>query len=349
MTQTFSGSVELSAPDGRTTLTLDGETGSVTAGGNGASGTLELKSSADEDSIRLDADECRLEMGGVQPGRVALRDSLDRCTIHLDGATGYVRLQGLVGSVHVGGPGEDGHLFVTNKDGEAMVRLESTGHAGLGGHGQYGSLYVRDASGGKRVGLHGNVGELVLFGERGEESVRLNGETGNLHLGGEGRGGDLFLQNQAGETTIHLDGETGVIHVPNADCAEDFPLADATLEPGDVVVFDADAALARSDRAYDKRVAGVVSGAGDTRPGIVLGRSPGRRDRLPVALVGSVRCKVDADPGAIEVGDLLTPSPRPGHAMKAGDPARAFGTVLGKALQPLEAGQGMIPVLVALR
>ena len=74
----------------------------------------------------------------------------------------------------------------------------------------------------------------------------------------------------------------------------------------------------RSSEVFD------VSGAGDTRPGIVLGRDPKRRDRLPVALVGRVNCRVDADAGAIEVGDLLTTSPRPGHAMKAHDPARAF-------------------------
>lgn len=347
--ETFSGTVEVTDGEGRTTLTLAGGDGSLKAGGNGASGSLELSSSTDDETVHLDADECRLRLGGARPGRIALHDSLDRRTIHLDGATGYGRLKGLIGRLHVGGHGEDGHLYLTDCDGKATVRLESTGHAGLGGEGCYGSIYLRDKAGKKRVGLHGHVGEMVLFGEHGEESVRLNGETGNVHLGGDGRDGDLFLQNQAGETTIHLDGETGVIHVPNADCAEDFPRADATLEAGDVVVFDEDSALERSRRVYDKRVAGVVSGAGDARPGIVLGRGPQRRDALPVALIGKVWCKVDADPGAIELGDLLTTSSRPGHAMKARDPGRAFGAVLGKALQPMPGGQGLIPILVALR
>ncbi len=35
--------------------------------------------------------------------------------------------------------------------------------------------------------------------------------------------------------------------------------------------------------------------------------------------------------------------------MKAADPERAFGAVLGKALAPFDRGEGMIPVLVALR
>jgi hypothetical protein len=70
---------------------------------------------------------------------------------------------------------------------------------------------------------------------------------------------------------------------------------------------------------------------------------------MPVALMGKVFCKVDAQYSPIEVGDLLTTSPTLGHAMKAGDPLKAFGAVLGKALQSLKEGTGMIPVLVALQ
>jgi hypothetical protein len=68
-----------------------------------------------------------------------------------------------------------------------------------------------------------------------------------------------------------------------------------------------------------------------------------------VALVGKVYCKVDAQYGPIEVGDLLTTSPTLGHAMKASDPLKAFGAVIGKALRPLLAGQGLIPILIALQ
>ena len=349
-TTTFTGAVELNDGDGKTTLTLDGASGSLTLGGGGASGTLVLESSADDESVRLDADACALKLGGSQPGRIALHDSLDRRTVRLDGATGYVELKGLAGRVHVGGQGEDGHLYLNTRDDDPTVRLESTGHAGLGGHGHYGSIYLRDSRGKKRVGLYGHVGEVILFGSNNTESIRLNGETGNVHLGGEGMDGDLFLQDKNGDSTIHLDGETGVIHLPNADCAEDFPIASgARLEAGDVVVFDEESALRCSEQAYDRRVAGVISGAGDTRPGIVLGHDSRRRHRLPVALVGKVGCRVDAAFGAVEVGDLLTTSPRPGHAMKASDRDRAFGAVLGKALEPLAEGSGLIPVLVALR
>ena len=53
---------------------------------------------------------------------------------------------------------------------------------------------------------------------------------------------------------------------------------------------------------------------------------------------------------AVEIGDLLTTSNTAGHAMKAVDHGRAFGAVLGKAMQPLAKGQkGLILVLVALQ
>jgi hypothetical protein len=58
---------------------------------------------------------------------------------------------------------------------------------------------------------------------------------------------------------------------------------------------------------------------------------------------------VDAAFGAIEVGDLLTTSPTPGHAMKATDQLKAFGSVIGKAMRPLESGRGLIPILIALQ
>jgi hypothetical protein len=114
-------------------------------------------------------------------------------------------------------------------------------------------------------------------------------------------------------------------------------------------VIDASGRLCESRTAYDRRVAGVVSGAGSYAPGIVLDKQAHRRGRKPVALVGKVFCKANADHGAIAVGDLLTTSGTPGHAMKAADAAQAFGAVLGKALAPLPSGRGLVPILVTLQ
>lgn len=135
-----------------------------------------------------------------------------------------------------------------------------------------------------------------------------------------------------------------------ADCAEQFDMHDATApEPGTIVVIDDEGKLRESQSPYDRRVAGVVSGAGDYRPAIVLDRRASSEGRASVALVGKVFCKVDADPAPIAIGDLLTTSARPGFGMKATDSVQAFGAVIGKALRPLPSGQGMIPILVALQ
>jgi hypothetical protein len=70
---------------------------------------------------------------------------------------------------------------------------------------------------------------------------------------------------------------------------------------------------------------------------------------VPLAVIGIVPCKVTAENGAIDRGDLLVTSSRPGYAMKGTDRSRLVGAVVGKALQPLPAGTGMIEVLITLQ
>lgn len=71
-------------------------------------------------------------------------------------------------------------------------------------------------------------------------------------------------------------------------------------------------------------------------------------DHVPLAVVGVVPVKVSAEKGAIAPGDLLVSASVAGHAMRAGaDPA--MGTVIGKALQPLAGGTGMITALIVLQ
>lgn len=147
------------------------------------------------------------------------------------------------------------------------------------------------------------------------------------------------------------------VWLPAADCAEEFDIeAACEAEPGTVMVLNDNECLQPSDHSYDPRVAGVISGAGEYSPAIVLDRRdpsstrmPIANTRMPIALVGKVYCKVDAGYGAIRVGDLLTTSPTAGHAMKATEPSRAFGAVIGKALRAFATGQGLIPVLIALQ
>jgi hypothetical protein len=139
------------------------------------------------------------------------------------------------------------------------------------------------------------------------------------------------------------------VFLSGADCAEEFDALNvAGIEAGSVVVFDDSGRLSLSTRPYDKRVAGVISGAGAFRPGVVLDRRTTSQTRVPVALVGKVYCKVDASFGAIELGDMLTTSATEGCAKKAQDPSRAFGATIGKALMSLDAGCMLIPILVRM-
>jgi hypothetical protein len=147
-----------------------------------------------------------------------------------------------------------------------------------------------------------------------------------------------------GNVSVHGD-----VILQNADCAEEFDLGVVKdTEPGTVMVLDRQGALQPSQEAYDKKVAGVVSGAGSYKPGLVLDKRQ-VPNRVPIALLGKAYCKVDAQYASIEVGDLLTTSSTLGHAMKAIDAHRALGAVIGKALHPLQTGQGLIPILISLQ
>ncbi|MGE3519931.1 MAG: hypothetical protein AB7J63_13350 [Vicinamibacterales bacterium] len=152
------------------------------------------------------------------------------------------------------------------------------------------------------------------------------------------------------EGHVHVTGRLRVdedILLTNGDCAEDFDVADPALaEPGTVMVFGCEGRLVPSATQYDARVAGVVAGAGKFRPALVLDRQTPRGLRAPIALMGKVYCKVDADLGAIEPGDLLTTSPTSGHAMRVSDVARAHGATIGKAITGFARGRGLIPILV---
>jgi hypothetical protein len=167
-------------------------------------------------------------------------------------------------------------------------------------------------------------------------------------------GGNVGIGTQTPSAALDVTGDIrvsgDVVLANGADCAEDFAAESTDIGPGTVVVLSDDSTLRESCQGYDCRVAGVVSGAGDLRPGLRLNHQDNRDSyHVPVALIGRVACKVDAGPEPIAVGDLLTTADTPGHAMKATDRDRAFGAILGKAMAPLDSGRGLIPVLVALQ
>ncbi|MFH1680901.1 MAG: hypothetical protein ABIH26_09695, partial [Candidatus Eisenbacteria bacterium] len=136
-----------------------------------------------------------------------------------------------------------------------------------------------------------------------------------------------------------------------SDLAEPFPISgNETVMEGAVVVIDEEnpGRLKLSDRGYDRRVAGVVSGAGGLNPGLTLSQRGVTDEGRNVALSGRVYAWADASNGPIGPGDLLTTSSTPGHVMKVTDYDRAHGAVIGKAMSSLESGRGLVLVLVNL-
>lgn len=235
----------------------------------------------------------------------------------------------------------------------------SSASSGVGGMSKsgFGVHGVSESSNGVRgdsTSAQGVYGHSVAQAGVVGESDQFDGVYGIAHLPDKAAVTGYHPGGTAGyfNGNVYVTGSLttdGDVVLTNADCAEHFDAVDPqSLEPGTVVVLDDEGRLSASHHAYDKRVAGVVSGAGGYRPAIVLDKQPDS-SRLPVALIGKAYCKVDASHAAIEVGDLLTASPTPGHAMKAADPLRAFGAVIGKALRAHAEGPGLIPMLIALQ
>ena len=187
----------------------------------------------------------------------------------------------------------------------------------------------------------------------GGSSMFIENITHNI---GVGTASPQFKLDVIGTTKTNLLMITG-----GADFAENFEVNAATtgseamsprVEAGMVVSLDpaSPGKLQISAQAYDRRVAGVISGAGGVKPGMIMGQEGTLADgKHPVALTGRVYCRVDASQGAIEPGDLLTTSSTPGHAMKVTDVAKAQGAIIGKAMTGLKEGKGLILMLVTLQ
>jgi hypothetical protein len=256
--------------------------------------------------------------------------------IHGQSASAETGTAGVLGENTGGGNGVRG----TSPSGIGVLGESGTG-AGIIGIGSSGGDAARffgpvSVSGGPvvvngDVEVHGNLTSATILGP--------------LQVGGDlSIGGSL---HSAGDLDVLGNITARDVLLPGADCAENFDAEiGERLEAGTVVVMGVRGVLRESREAYDKKVVGVVSGAGEYKHGILLDTNPSPNYRVAVALLGKTYCKVDAQYGPIEIGDLLTTSLTPGHAMKATHPSKAFGAVIGKALGHLDAGRGLIPMLV---
>jgi hypothetical protein len=234
---------------------------------------------------------------------------------------------------------------------ESVVGVEGRtqiGLAGVFGHTDGPGNGVRGDHEGDGVGVFGGTknGIAAVFGQTAGAGAAVRGQHDAGGLAGF-FGGDVDITQD-----LKINGNAillGDVQLLGADLAEQFNVeGERPAEPGTVMVLAGIDCVRVSDGPYDQRVAGVVSGAGTYRPGIVLDRSGGSH-RSPLALTGKVWCWADADRDPIALGDLLTTAETPGHAMRATDRMRAAGSVIGKALGTLTSGRGLIPILVTLQ
>jgi len=194
---------------------------------------------------------------------------------------------------------------------------------------------------------HSGQGDLRFY--QAGDKVVLQNNTGNVGIGTSTPTqkltvrGNIEVQSASTGTAVVQIGE-------GLDYAEGFNVTENDgISSGTVLVIDPEnpGKLALSSKSYDSRVAGIVAGANSLGSGVKLGAGQFDHD---VALAGRVYCKVDGGEEGIEPGDLLTSSEIPGHAMKAVDHERAWGAIIGKAMERQGKGtSGQILVLVTLQ
>jgi len=314
---------------------------------DGTTKGVELNTSSSSSGGRLilynSEGQTRVAMAGdrtVGGGDLTIYDSSGTNTVSLVGSEGGA---------------DGGEIRLKESDGTQTITLDAeNGNGGC-------LIQLRDGNGASSILM--DCQEDTLGG--GMIRIRDAGST-RIYLGARdttGGGGILKMYDDTGSRTITIDADYGgegriiteVLQITGgADLSEQFDIStsSAAVKPGMIVSIDPNAVgmLRISEKAYDPAVAGVVSGAGGVKPGMLMGQIGSVADGAhPVALSGRVYCLVDADYGAIKPGDLITTSNTPGHGMIATDHDRARAAVIGKAMSPLDEGKGLILVLVNLQ
>jgi hypothetical protein len=243
----------------------------------------------------------------------------------------------------------------------------NAGNVGIGTTAPATKLHV---GGGGRLDGAGRVylGAGAVAGARGLEILEENATTFSIrhhdpnvawrNIALNPYGGNIGIGTLTPSVKLDVVGDVnasgtitgGNIVAKYQDVAEWVPVREQ-MSAGTVVVLDTEQSnqVTTSKQPYDTRVAGVVS----AQPGVILGEAG--ENKAMIATTGRVKVKVDATRAPIKIGDLLVTSDVPGVAMKSvpldfgGTQIHRPGTIIGKALEPLEKGVGEILVLLSLQ
>ncbi len=258
----------------------------------------------------------------------------------------------------------------------SLAKLHIARPNGVPGTPGDGSLYLNGDEDDAAL-LFGVNGTCAFLQSHGSKPLSINSYGNNVGIGTSNPRwplevrGELQVRAISNDRLVFAADPVAKIVVANvlqitggSDLAEPFAVAKSKdtpekIEPGMVVVIDPEnpGQLKLAREPYDRKVAGVISGANGLQPGMVMtaAGSPATRPAgdsassgdHPVALTGRVYVWADASSGPIEPGDMLTTSATPGHAMRADD-KKDFprGCIIGKAMGRLEKGKGLVLVLV---
>ena len=253
------------------------------------------------------------------------KNNSESASIALAGVTGA--LQNHPGSSY----GVVGHSRHVGVRGQSTGSGDSPSGCGVMGISRFGAGGVFSSEHGFAVIADG-YGDIRKY----DGSLNLIGEGNAFYVNGKSviKGTMKFVQSERGDSS-RPGGITEMFESDETDY----------ISAGDVLITSerGESILSRSTKAYDRRVIGTVSG----NPTIILNNS-GKEEKLyPVALSGKAVCKVDARNNPVKPGDLIVTSTTPGCAMAGTiDSFEKIGTVIGKALERLDDGIGLISVFL---
>ncbi|MCP4130292.1 MAG: hypothetical protein GY754_04865 [bacterium] len=171
-----------------------------------------------------------------------------------------------------------------------------------------------------------------------DDSFRLMGNGDALQVSGKADfNGPLHIRNDHQAKEDH-NFPVNIVELFEVDEKE-------YISPGNMLIAaeSGGSVLSLAQDAYTRSVIGIVAG----NPTVILNNCGTEKKVYPVVLAGKALCKVDARETPIHPGDLIVTSNTRGCGMKGTiDSFDKVGTVIGKALDRLEEGIGLIPVFI---